>query len=252
MYSSPLLPEYCSPTHPFLAKASVFFGKCIPTPLCLFSSTLGILSIMAWLFSQLPQIIKNHKNRSVEGLSVIFLLNWFLGDICNFIGTIMLNQMFFQKALSTYYISIDLALMGQYIWYGILRMGKQALPQILVVSDPVSQPGRPSMPLVIHGLSTSPSESASSSVTGSYASSDVKKEKKAYRNMSSLGTGRITQTMFTLAMLVALASGLPEGKYISPLGATVSSQSALVNDSSMSEKNMASVGRLIAWLSTTL
>ena len=258
MHAPPLLPEYCSPVHPFLVKVSVFFGTCIPTPLSLFSSILGLLSITAWLFSQLPQLIKNYKNRSVEGLSVLFLLNWLLGDVCNFLGAIMLNQMFFQKAVAAYYVAVDFVLMGQYFWYGIFGMGKQALPQVLVASEAAGQAGKPGEPLVIHGLSMSPSESASSSVTGSYTGSgllDMKKEKKAYSNGSSLGMGRTAQTMFTFATLVALASGLPEG--ISPfamIDATVGSQPALVNEASRPEGgfNVDSVGLLIAWVSTSL
>ena len=193
----------------------------------------------------------------MEGLSILFLLNWLLGDICNFLGAIMLNQMFFQKAVSAYYVAVDFVLMGQYFWYGILGMGKQALPQVLVVSKPAGQADEP---LVIHGVSLSPSESTSSSIAGSYTSSgllDVKKEKRAYSNAGSLGMGRIAQTTFMFATLVALASGLPEGKYVSPFAmvdATTSSQPALLNGSSMSEGklNVDSVGILIAWVSTSL
>ena len=169
----------------------------------------------------------------------------------------MLDQMFFQKAVSAYYVAVDFVLMCQYFWYGVFGMGKQALPQVLVVSEPA---GRAGEPLIIHGVSLSPSESASSSIAGSYTGSgllDVKKEKRAYSNASSLGMGRIAQTTFTLATLVALASGLPEGKYVSPfviVDATTSSQPALLNGSSMSEEklNVDSVGILMAWVSTSL
>jgi len=38
----------------------------------------GYLSILSWLCAQLPQIITNYQNRSVDGLAPVFLINWFL------------------------------------------------------------------------------------------------------------------------------------------------------------------------------
>jgi PQ loop repeat len=39
---------------------------------------LGNLSILSWLFAQMPQVISNYLNGSVDGLSPMFLTNWFL------------------------------------------------------------------------------------------------------------------------------------------------------------------------------
>lgn len=39
------------------------------------SSALGYSSIVAWLFAQLPQLIENYRNGSVEGLALPFLVS---------------------------------------------------------------------------------------------------------------------------------------------------------------------------------
>lgn len=36
-----------------------------------------------------PQIIENYQLKSGEGLSVLFVVIWLLGDLCNFAGAIM-------------------------------------------------------------------------------------------------------------------------------------------------------------------
>jgi hypothetical protein len=60
------------------------FGTCIPSYLSLFSTTAGCLSIVSWLFAQMPQIWKNYQRGSVDGLSLGFLAIWLAGDICTF------------------------------------------------------------------------------------------------------------------------------------------------------------------------
>lgn len=40
--------------------------------------TLGMGSICCWLVAQLPQILLNQRNESVEALSAFFLASWLL------------------------------------------------------------------------------------------------------------------------------------------------------------------------------
>jgi len=225
-----------------------------------------MLSITSWLFSQIPQVIKNYKNRSVEGLSLLFLLNWLLGDICNFLGAVILNQMFFQKAIGAYYVLVDFTLMAQFLWYGVFGMAKNALGYtnlevVVTESESGDREGKPGIPVVIHGLSLSPPESANSSVAGSYASSSTmdmkRKEKRAYSNGSSFGMGKTAQSMFMFATLVALTSALPGKKHVSPfatLGAVVDSKPSIVDGTSRSEEwlSIDTLGLIISWVSTSL
>ncbi|KAH3668176.1 hypothetical protein OGAPHI_001930 [Ogataea philodendri] len=81
------------------------------------SSYSGYLSITAWLFAQIPQVIKNYSEESVDGLSLGFLCCWFAGDFLNFTSCLMTDAMFFQTLLSSYYLIIDVVLAGQYYYY---------------------------------------------------------------------------------------------------------------------------------------
>ncbi|TIA87962.1 hypothetical protein E3P81_03725 [Wallemia ichthyophaga] len=81
------------------------------------SEIFGYLSVLSWLCAQLPQVYKNHKLKTIEGLSVEFIITWLIGDLLNLLGCIYTNQLPFQVALSLWFILVDLALTGQYLQY---------------------------------------------------------------------------------------------------------------------------------------
>ncbi|EXJ84229.1 hypothetical protein A1O3_04896 [Capronia epimyces CBS 606.96] len=115
--STPRLPDHCSPTYPILAKVSAYFGICIPTPLAALSTLLGTLSIISWLFAQLPQIFKNYHIKSTAGLSIFFLAEWLLGDLTNLLGALFTKQAAWQVIIASYYVFVDVCLVVQYFWY---------------------------------------------------------------------------------------------------------------------------------------
>ena len=115
----------CDPTNAFLREYSRIFHTCVPTPLAFASNTLGALSILAWLFAQLPQIYKNWRISSTSGLSIIFLAEWCLGDISNLLGALFTHQAPWQVCIGGYYVFVDLCLVGQWIWYERLRHGNR-------------------------------------------------------------------------------------------------------------------------------
>ncbi|TKA29171.1 hypothetical protein B0A50_03681 [Salinomyces thailandicus] len=119
----PALPAHCEPTNDFLLRFSSAFHTCVPTPLAFTSNTLGTLSIVAWLFAQLPQIYKNYNLGSTSGLSIFFLVEWCLGDISNLLGALFTHQATWQVAIGAYYVFVDLCLVGQWIWYERLKHG---------------------------------------------------------------------------------------------------------------------------------
>ncbi|KAK2745235.1 hypothetical protein FQN57_003930 [Myotisia sp. PD_48] len=121
------LPDHCEPSSAFLTWISSFVHICLPTPLALLSSTLGTLSIVSWLFAQLPQIYKNYTIKSTAGLSVFFLVEWLLGDAANLTGAILTNQAGWQVTIAGYYVTVDIALVLQYYWYTYLNSWQ--LPQ---------------------------------------------------------------------------------------------------------------------------
>ena len=119
--SAATLPPHCSPTTPFLFNLSTYFHTCIPTPLAFLSTALGTLSIVSWLFAQLPQIYKNYQLQSTSGLSMYFLVEWCLGDMTNLLGCLFTNQAAWQVVVASYYVFVDVCLVSQYFWYTYLK-----------------------------------------------------------------------------------------------------------------------------------
>ena len=115
--SSTALPAHCSPTTPFLFDLSTYLHTCIPTPLAFVSTALGTLSIVSWLFAQLPQIYKNYQLQSTSGLSMYFLIEWCLGDTANLLGCLFTDQAGWQIVVASYYVFVDVCLVSQYFWY---------------------------------------------------------------------------------------------------------------------------------------
>ncbi|KAF7195675.1 putative vacuolar amino acid transporter YPQ3 [Pseudocercospora fuligena] len=119
----PHLPDHCAPETDFLLRFSSTFHTCVPTKLAFASNLLGALSIVAWLFAQLPQIYKNWSLQSTSGLSIFFLVEWCLGDLGNLLGALFTHQATWQVAIGCYYVFVDLCLVGQWIWFEKLRHG---------------------------------------------------------------------------------------------------------------------------------
>ncbi|KAF4551300.1 PQ loop repeat-containing protein 3 [Elsinoe fawcettii] len=141
--TQPQLPPHCHPTSDFLQRWSATFHVCVPTPLAFLSSALGTLSIIAWLFAQLPQIYKNYSLASTAGLSIFFLVEWCLGDLSNLFGAIFTNQAPWQVIVAGYYCFVDLVLVFQWIWYEHLRHG-WTIRSIWVKSGDDNNTGPPS------------------------------------------------------------------------------------------------------------
>jgi solute carrier family 66 (lysosomal lysine-arginine transporter), member 1 len=122
--TQPALPPHCDPTTPFLYRFSSAFHTCVPTPLAFTSNIFGALSIVAWLFAQLPQIYKNWSISSTSGLSIFFLVEWCLGDVSNLLGALFTHQASWQVTIGAYYVFVDLCLVAQWVWYEKLRHGR--------------------------------------------------------------------------------------------------------------------------------
>jgi len=120
-YTISALPAHCQPLDLFLTRLSTNFDVCVPTYQAFISTLLGSLSILAWLFAQLPQIYKNYRMQSTAGLSVYFLIEWCLGDTTNLIGAILTNQATWQIIVAGYYTFVDCVLVGQLVWYERMR-----------------------------------------------------------------------------------------------------------------------------------
>lgn len=119
----PSLPGHCKPETEFLNNFSSTFHTCVPTDLAFISTLLGTLSIVSWLFAQLPQIYKNYSLKSTSGLSIFFLVEWCLGDLTNLLGAIFTHQASWQLIVAGYYCFVDSMLVIQWLWYEKLKHG---------------------------------------------------------------------------------------------------------------------------------
>jgi len=115
------LPAHCTPTNDFLTRLSIYFGTCVPTPLAFISTALGTLSILSWLFAQMPQIYKNYQIKSTAGLSIFFLTEWLLGDLTNLLGALFTHQAGWQIVVASYYTFVDICLVVQFFWYSYIK-----------------------------------------------------------------------------------------------------------------------------------
>ncbi|KAL8830659.1 MAG: hypothetical protein Q9191_001302 [Dirinaria sp. TL-2023a] len=113
------------PRTSFLSTVSTAFDSCIPTPLAFLSTLLGVLSILSWLCAQLPQIIKNYTLGSASGLSAYFLAEWLLGDATNLLGALLTKQATWQVVIAAYYVTVDVILVYQYLWYSHIKPWQQ-------------------------------------------------------------------------------------------------------------------------------
>jgi len=120
------VPKHCTPQNHFLTSISSVFQTCIPTPLAFLSTLLGSLSILSWLFAQLPQIYKNYSLSSTSGLSIFFLLEWCLGDATNLFGALLTGQATWQVVVAGYYVFVDVVLVIQHFWYTHYKPWREA------------------------------------------------------------------------------------------------------------------------------
>ncbi|KAJ6559111.1 PQ loop repeat-domain-containing protein [Mycena vulgaris] len=92
-----------------------------------FSSMLGWVSIACWIVVYSPQIYENYSRQSGDGLSVIFVIIWLLGDLCNLIGAGLANLLPTVILIAIYYSLCDITLMFQIYFYRWKR-GRSAKP----------------------------------------------------------------------------------------------------------------------------
>ncbi|KAF2826735.1 PQ loop repeat protein [Ophiobolus disseminans] len=81
------------------------------------SQIFGSISIACWIVVFSPQIIENWRRNSAEGLSVVFIVVWLLGDFFNIIGAVLQGVLPTMIILAVYYTLADIVLLLQCFWY---------------------------------------------------------------------------------------------------------------------------------------
>jgi len=77
----------------------------------------GMASLLVWMCALMPQIYANYKNKDASSLSLGYLIQATLGDTCNMLGCILSGQLMTQIIVAAYFVSMDIIIIGQYIYY---------------------------------------------------------------------------------------------------------------------------------------
>lgn len=260
------MPDHCEPTSPFLTAVSSHLHICIPTPLAAISSVLGTLSIISWLFAQLPQIYKNFQLQSTSGLSIFFLVIWCLGDASNLIGALYTRQAGWQVVVASYYVLVDVTLVFQFFWYTHYKASRNGGYGNLPHSHPSARRGIiQGVPLPDDGvnhrtpgpvdMTTKHSEAKDIGVqagsvlnsihggTASYSNEKLSSSRRSVRMSSSAQTPpfALPRTMLVASLLCAvLANASPTEKPHPPIS------------DAPREAIIEVVGRVFSWMSTIL
>ncbi|SCU85335.1 LAFA_0D15126g1_1 [Lachancea sp. 'fantastica'] len=102
--------------------------SCPQSALARISVVSGYFSFLTSFIAQIPQVLETYVDKTVEGLSPLFLLAWLVGDITSLGGAILTNQLPFQIILAIYFLINDLFICGQYYYYGVLHGNRLATP----------------------------------------------------------------------------------------------------------------------------
>ncbi|XP_034027879.1 lysosomal amino acid transporter 1 homolog [Thalassophryne amazonica] len=96
------------------------FGECAQDARDMASVCLGLLSILCFMVSSLPQYYKSCKTGNMDSaLSIWFLLLWLGGDSCNLLGSILADQLPLQVYTAIYYVFADLVMLTMYCYYKV-------------------------------------------------------------------------------------------------------------------------------------
>ncbi|GAA5805115.1 hypothetical protein HPULCUR_010628 [Helicostylum pulchrum] len=234
------------------------FGDCVYGTQATISLLLGYFSILFWLNAQLPQLVENYKLGSAEGLSLNFLSIWLAGDTANLIGALLTHQLPFQLYLGFYFVSIDICLLCQWMYYNKFNATREYL--IIPTSDTLQQQQQePSnrllfqhpahSPLNIHHSNTtlihdeltpfSSSASPSKWYTLDNEIVVINGQKKQQQTTRFMGLLLFTSTLFLNS----------NGHSLTTMSATSSSNDSFFE---LSQDNIIWIGRVFAWACTTL
>ena len=75
----------------------------------------------------MPQLIENYRQQSAEGISLLFLAVWFVGDVTSLAGALLANLVPTVIALSVYFCIADLILVVQCLYYNKLNASSNPL-----------------------------------------------------------------------------------------------------------------------------
>ncbi|QPG73466.1 hypothetical protein FOA43_000777 [Brettanomyces nanus] len=102
------------------------------------SGITGSISIACWIIVFAPQIYQNFVRKSAEGVSLMFVILWLLGDVFNVIGAVLQKVLPTMIILALYYTLADIVLLYQCLIYGHDK-GIQVDPIHLSPANPLTE-----------------------------------------------------------------------------------------------------------------
>jgi solute carrier family 66 (lysosomal lysine-arginine transporter), member 1 len=88
------------------------------------SGITGSISLAAWIFLLVPQLVENYTQGHADGISLTFLFIWFVGDVTNLAGAIWAGLVPTVIALAVYFCFADFVLIGQCLYYNAINREK--------------------------------------------------------------------------------------------------------------------------------
>ncbi|GME71293.1 unnamed protein product [[Candida] boidinii] len=89
-----------------------------PSPLRIaLSGIAGSTSLACWFVLLLPQLIEQWRFKSADGISIQFLIMWFLGDIFNLMGALLAGLLPQVVLLAVWFCVADSAILSSYYYY---------------------------------------------------------------------------------------------------------------------------------------
>ena len=119
---------------------------------------------------QVPQLVVNYQVQSADGISLVFLSVWFVGDVSNLFGALWARLVPTVVALAVYFCIADTILILQCIYYKKIHTRRK-------IPEDASPAGHETESLLIRtesneGLSNLPREQSASRHRGSLAASE--------------------------------------------------------------------------------
>ncbi|KAL9067955.1 MAG: hypothetical protein Q9157_006651 [Trypethelium eluteriae] len=103
-----------------LASSIYTLAASVPlTPREALSGVFGSISLAAWIFLLVPQLIENYQQQSASGVSLLFLFVWFLGDVANLLGAIWARLVPTIIAIAIYFCFADAIIIVQCLYYNL-------------------------------------------------------------------------------------------------------------------------------------
>lgn len=112
------------------------------------SGITGSISIACWIIVFAPQIYQNFTRKSAEGLSMLFVVLWLLGDVFNVIGAVMQGVLPTMVVLAIYYTLADVVLLWQCFYYGTHT---KVDPIHLSPANPLNNESEPLLETIVEG-----------------------------------------------------------------------------------------------------